>query len=606
MLLPRWEQTRPLAFGGPQGKLPPAMPFPSVLRRRWPWAVLGGLLLTAAYPKINLAGLAWIAPAMILFSSLGTGWRTAFRLGYLAGLTHWLTSLYWLLFMPFPLGAVVGWLALGAYLALYQAAWVALCWVLFDPRILSKRSAEPSADRLKELVELPLVRRWIWGFACAAIWVALEMIRARLLTGFPWNFLAVSQLRLLSLVQVSSITGPYGLSFVMVWFSVALGCACGRLAVRSKPIPVREHGSPSGLPLPPMTAPSFAGVWLRDLLPPALMVLGVFLFGVAKLKEVAPATREIKIALVQPSVPQSLIWDPKENTNRFRRLLELSRTALTNKTDLLLWPEGAVPGFLRYDADIRNQVIELARKNRVWIILGADDAEVRFRADGSPDPDYFNASFLIAPDGELVDRYAKQHLLMFGEYIPFGEWLPFLKLLAPIGEGFKPGERPVPFVMEDLHATASVLICFEDVIPHLARKHAVPGVSFLIDLTNDGWYRESAAQWQHAANSAFRAVENGLPLVRCANNGITCWIDRFGAMHEVAFRDATSVYGSGVKYASVPLPPLGTTRTPTFYSKHGDWFGWVCVAAGFAMVLYRCLRAFPFASTSTDGKSGPR
>src|SRR2546430_2548120 len=121
-----------------------------------------------------------------------------------------------------------------------------------------------------------------------------------------------------------------------------------------------------------------------------------------------------------------------------------------------------------------------------------------------------------------------------------------------------------------------VLICFEDVIPGLTRQSANDDIDFLLNLTNDGWFGESAAQWQQAANGVFRAVENGLPLVRCTNNGLTCWIDSRGRLREILRSESGDVYGPGFLVAKIPLPSAGQRRKPTFYHRHGDWFGWGC------------------------------
>jgi apolipoprotein N-acyltransferase len=141
---------------------------------------------------------------------------------------------------------------------------------------------------------------------------------------------------------------------------------------------------------------------------------------------------------------------------------------------------------------------------------------------------------------------------------------------------FTPGTGPVTFVAPDLQLKTSVLICFEDVFPHLVREYVEDDTDFLLNLTNNGWFGESAAQWQHAASAVFRAVENGLPLVRCANNGLTCWVDAQGRMKEVYFPGTKDVYGPGFKIVEVPL--LDRKRPPTFYRRHGDLFGWSCVA----------------------------
>jgi apolipoprotein N-acyltransferase len=129
------------------------------------------------------------------------------------------------------------------------------------------------------------------------------------------------------------------------------------------------------------------------------------------------------------------------------------------------------------------------------------------------------------------------------------------------------------------------LICFEDVFPHFAREYATDDTDFLLNLTNNGWFGESAAQWQHAATAVFRAVENGLPLVRCTNNGLTCWVDSAGRLHEVNYRDSKDIYRAGFKVAKIPLLPDGQKREPTLYHRYGDWFGWGCVVLASLMFL---------------------
>ena len=127
-------------------------------------------------------------------------------------------------------------------------------------------------------------------------------------------------------------------------------------------------------------------------------------------------------------------------------------------------------------------------------------------------------------------------------------------------------------------STTSPLICYEDMFPQLARRAVRGDTDFLVNLTNDGWFGQSAEQWQHMAGAVFRAVENGVPLVRCCNNGVTCWIDAQGRVREI-FRDKNgSVYGTGTLTIDLPLQK----HTPTFYNRHGDWFGWGCV--GFAAI----------------------
>ncbi len=242
---------------------------------------------------------------------------------------------------------------------------------------------------------------------------------------------------------------------------------------------------------------------------------------------------------------------------------------------------------LRYDKDTFEAITGLARRHHVWMIIGSDDAEPHRHSAVHQEPDYFNSSFLISPQGELIERYVKRNLVMFGEYVPLHDWLPFLKYLTPIEGGFTPGTRATPFSLKELQIKTQVLICFEDTFPQLARSELSPDIDFLVNLTNDGWFGEGAAQWQQAATGLFRAVENHLPLIRCSNNGLTCWVDSRGILRDV-FLDANgSVYGKGFLTVSLPLPPAGLPHALTFYTRHGDWFGWSCLLVGFAFLVGR-------------------
>jgi apolipoprotein N-acyltransferase len=182
----------------------------------------------------------------------------------------------------------------------------------------------------------------------------------------------------------------------------------------------------------------------------------------------------------------------------------------------------------------------------------------------------------VRPDGLCDGVYHKQKLVIFGEYIPLVRWLPFLKWFTPITDGWTAGDKPVVFAGD--HYTVAPLVCFEDVFPGTTRSASAGGPDFLVNLTNDGWFGEGAEQWQHLANSVFRAVENGLPLVRCANNGITGWIDQNGRVQQVFRSLAGSEYGPGSLVMEIPLRPTTEKPAPTFYQRHGDWFAWGCVA----------------------------
>jgi len=572
------------------------------IRSRYLAAAGAGLLLASAFTKPGVAGSAWIAPALMLACAFGKNSGDSFRIGCVAGLSFWLGSLYWLLHMPVAGYPILGWVALSAYLALYPGVWV---WLV---NWWGERPREPRTQEKAGLPGVPPHHTWlqrtVWSLGGAAVWVALEMIRARLFGGFPWNFLGASQYQMIPLIQVASVTGVYGVSFLVVWVSLSLYSAVRMIFQR----------------------PATRLVWQAEIFLPLTVVILLFAFSFAQMGDEISGGPALRVTLVQPGVPQTLIWDESENTNRFKQLLKLSEAALigqinnpltrptdtlspsngerdgvrgTSQTDLLIWPESAVPEF---DDSSYIAITNLIRTHRVWVILNAEDAVPRPNATNEFDNDVFNAAFLLDPFGRFAGIYHKQKLVIFGEYIPLARWLPFVKWFTPITGSFAAGNEPVQFVMnwpsnvgvqasawptntlkrELQRVTTSPLICYEDMFPQVARKAVRDDTGFLVNLTNDGWFGQSAEQWQHMAGAVFRAVENGVPLVRCCNNGVTCWIDTHGRVREI-FRDKTgSVYGAGALTIDLPLEK----HAPTFYNRHGDWFGWGCIGiAAIALAL---------------------
>ena len=549
--------------------------------QRYQLALLAGILLTLSFPKFDIAGLAWIAPGVLLACAAGLRGGPAFRVGFVGGLSYHLSVLYWLLLIPMGLPwkpvVVLGWIALSAYLALFQGVWLWLAWKVLSLEvngvpIEASGTIDPGLiEALKRLASVPWARRSLWSFTVAAIWVALEMVQARFLTGFPWGLLGVSQYQMLPLTQIATITGVYGVSFLLVWFSTSLCCAGALLLFN----------------------PTARRTWMADLFIPVLVAAMIFAVGLHSTMNTPAAPREIRAALIQPSIPQTMIWDEREAMTRFHQVLNWSEKALAEqpKADLLVWPEAAVPGVFLWDTNlydgktIHDWITDFARDQRVWLVMGADDADPLPNGEIN----YFNSSFLVNPSGEVLAKYRKRRLVIFGEYVPFSRWLPFLSKMVQSEGEFTPGNEPVAFRLSSLNVVTSVLICFEDVFPHLTREYVQPDTDFLLNLTNNGWFGESAAQWQHAASAVFRAIENNLPLVRCANNGLTCWVDRCGRMHNVYYSDSKDVYKAGYKIVSIPVGSSGK-YVPTFYRQHGDLFGWLCFAGSVVAIIFSVIR----------------
>lgn len=513
-------------------------------------AVLAGILWALSFPLPGWSGLAWIAPGLLLASGFDLAPGPAFRLGFLAGFAHHLVGLRWLLNIPFPSGAVAGWLALSAYSGLFFGLWLCLSAQFLRFRTGPTSGWRSAADAIFRQRELWRQGTWLW---IAALWVALEFTRVRFLGGFPWNVFGITQWRNVPLIQVASFTGVYGVSFLLVWISVALAAAMGILAFR----------------------PEQRLAWSSTLRVPLLVVLVLLGYGLRRVMNSTPPAGAATLALVQPSIPQRLIWDDEANPARFQKVMALTREALAERPDAIVWPEGSMPDLT---AEQFATVTEATRAAGVPWIFGTAYGE---RVNG--EAEHYNAAILVGPSGRVEGRYHKQLLVIFGEFIPFEKTLPFMKWLTPIGASFTRGRGPVAFRLgTNPVVTASPLICFEDVFPSQTRAHVSAETDFILELTNNGWFGESSAHWQHCASAALRAVENGIPLVRCANNGVTCWIDAFGGLHDVFQAADGSVYGPGVLKARVPLRPPGLSYAPTLYNQYGDLFAWACCAVGLA------------------------
>jgi apolipoprotein N-acyltransferase len=515
---------------------------------------LAGVLLAAAFPKFELPVLAWLAPGVVLWLAHDTSGKRIFLSGFLAGLGYWLVGVYWLLLIPFRLYGLGAYLVQSAVGATCMGVWCWLCWRLWPAR------NRVAGDLQPQWLALTFWDRLRWPILCAAAWVATELTLARLVPGFP-VFLGASQFRWLALIQISSYTGVYGVTFLISWLSVSLFCAALSVWLdkeRSRRL-------------------------LGQLFPPVLALAVVLIYGRHELSSVGETSKHYKIALVQPSIPQPAIWDPGEKTNRFLKLLHLSQEALAEQPNLLVWPETALPEIIGRNQFTQDAIVNLLRPYKSWMALGAADYDSEPGVNGRVETRWFNGAFLINPAGDMASRYHKRHLVPFGEFMPGSRQFPFLARLRAAGAGLTSGDRPGLFHTTEPPANCSVLICYEDLFPHEVRECLTPETDFLLNLTNDAWFGDSAAQWLHLVNALFRTVESRLPLVRCCNNGISCWIDARGQLHNVDFANSTNVYQAGYKLIEVPLGASGDP--PTFYRQFGDLFGWGCVILVFFCVL---------------------
>ncbi|MDO8730185.1 MAG: apolipoprotein N-acyltransferase [Candidatus Omnitrophota bacterium] len=403
---------------------------------------------------------------------------------------------------------VPGAILLPAALALYFAAWGWLANRFLQTRPLLSTLLLPAA------------------------WTALEYLRSHLLSGFGWNLLAHTQWNWTEIIQLAGFTGVWGVSFLVVLANTAL---CGFLQRRKK---------------------GWVGLLLAG-----LCLLAAFLYGRTVLRELdaREPRAQVKIALLQGNIPQPEKWDESFQEAIWKRYEELMAEAAKEKPDLIVWPETAVPGYLE-DFAIEDRLKTISRSAGAEMLVGLPTEDLE---SGLP----YNSALLLGQDGEERARYSKIHLVPFGEFIPFKPVLGWLKKFYPVAD-FAPGKEWTVFPTPP---PVSVLVCFEDLFPELARRFTREGAGWLLVITNDAWFGRSAASVQHLQASVFRAVENGVWLGRAANTGWTGFVDPAG--RRLPPPGQIPRFKPGVAVTELPV----LSRRGTFYTRWGDWFPILCL-----------------------------
>ena len=493
---------------------------------------LSAALLVFSFPKIDVGALAWIALVPFLLIIDGKNKKQAFGAGYLTGLIFFAGCFYWFAFIA----TVAWWVSLlGAaslvmYLAVYFGIFGAACAYFSSLNVFWRLAAIPSS------------------------WVVLEFIRAHFLSGFGWVSLGQSQYKNWAIIQIADITGEAGISFLVV----VVNCL-----IKETIACVFKLNS----------------VGMRDLRRAQLLVFCLILlatgYGIYQLR-LPRAWEEVKVAVVQPNIAQELKWVPQEMAGIIDGHLRLSRGVLNRRPDLVVWPETSFPGFVEDDPALWEEIKGFAREIKTPLIMGLVVQE---------GANYFNSALLISDDGFLEGRYDKLHLVAFGEYLPLRRVFPFLNEMVPI-EDFSSGKEFKVFSFKNLPAF-SALICFEDTVSGLVRGFVKSGARFLVNMTNDAWFQDSKAPLLHLQAAIFRTVENRRALVRCANTGVSGFIDPLGRIIELA----KNKQGKTINIEGAAVAYIPANSAQTFYTKFGDVFTMLCfvciLAAGFRKKSYK-------------------
>lgn len=474
------------------------------------FAVFSGILLFLSFPKFGLGFIAWIAfvPLFMALRDAATIRRALF-LGWIAGLTACVGILYWITYVVVNYGHLP--LYLGVTLMLLLACYLSLYFALFAAGIVYLR------------------RRVPLYLTAPVLWVCLEYLKSKLLTGFPWENLGYSQFNNIFFIQIADVAGVFGLSFLIILLNTAFFKI------------ISEKSKKSFI----LAAIVFL-VWT-----------GTYTYGVLRIHQIDEALKDapgMDVSLIQGNIDQSIKWNENFQKETIDIYEELSLRQPSVQGGLMVWPETAVPFNFQNETDLKGRVRDLSVKTKKWFIFGSMSY-----ATGSNSTDYFNSAYLLSPQGDVSGKYDKVHLVPYGEYVPLRRVFPFISSLAAgigdfaTGKGFYPldmGARKI-----------GVLICYEGILPEAGRMYKSAGADLLVNMTNDAWFGETSAPYQHLSMSIFRAVETRLYLVRAANTGISAIIDPTGKI-----LTKTEIFKKAEIHGSVKFIKL-----PTFYARYGDW-----------------------------------
>jgi apolipoprotein N-acyltransferase len=557
-----------------------------------------GLMVALLFPPYSYAGLAWfcVVPLLIALWSLDGKHRAkkGFLIGYLAGAVSFGIQVSWL--------ATVSWLGpvvLALYLALYWGAFGAFAATIGNPW-----------HQRDGVSESPL-RCLFNAFTHATVWAGLEWLRGWMFTGFGWNGLGVAFHDTLVISQAADLLGVAGLSLMLVFFQAVLVQVGHRM----------KQVSADGIRRPR---------W--DFAATALCVGFLIVYGILRIAgESGKESVPLKALLVQINIPQDAsvqLWPAEqihmayedetisalekiaaEDERKLQKAIGESEEGgiQLNGPDWVIWPETALTGrIIRTDggewgawmqnADTIRRVREAGRFD---LIYGVVEIEGEAHGDGLHEKEkarIYNSIAVETADEDLL-TFRKHHLVIFGETIPFVDSVPWLRKIyeqqsgAEYGGSFTSGPSldPLPIMLGGKEVGIIPSVCFEDTVPRLARKFVRDGPQIIVNLTNDGWFKESPAAAQHFANARFRAIELRRPMLRCANTGVSAAIDTIGSTAHpatgkpqvIATEDgSTFVRGSLLTELNIPVRP-----SFPLYAMIGDWGIIILSLLGLALAL---------------------
>jgi len=391
-------------------------------------------------------------------------------------------------------------------------------------------------------------RKWreVAVFLFPFLWTAMEYLRSLSQMSFPWLNLAYTQTYYLKLIQYASLWGNHAVSFWILWLNLIVYFL----------IRYRKR-------------------WRVALAFFAILMIVPYIYG-SWVMSGEVGGEEIKIAMLQGNMEPEIKWNQDLLDFNLRTYVEMSREAAKETVDFIIWPETAAPCYLAAESLYFTLVQKTCDELKVPLLVGTND----YKVNPQGELDYFNSAFLFTPHGGYPTVYNKINLVPFSEKLPYDEVLGISDRVQFGQSDFTNGTDMTIF--EIPQGRFATLICFESVYPDLVRDFVGLGAEFLVNITNDGWFGKTHGPFQHAQIAVFRAVENRIAIARCANTGVSMFVDPYGRV-----RQATKIWTRETVIGQIPLKQEGSLAWGgrTFYARYGDWFAVVCLLVGLAAIV---------------------
>ena len=408
------------------------------------------------------------------------------------------------------------------------------------------------------------------------IWVAIEFVRANLsFLPLPWALIGHSQYQYPAIIQLSAVTGAYGMSYWIVVTNCIIVAIVMRWFPNHERCPIYSHKQSSFWETTGLNMVFFG------------CLLALTVYNGRSMQVTQDSLPTVRLSVLQGNISREIKRDPKAHDQHIMETYKwLTREVIGDAPDLIVWPEAATPGLVLKNHALHKQVVSIVRDSKKPFLIGSSEypkfqkqSELKYGQVG-------NTALYFSSDGNVLGQYLKIHLVPFGESLPFEDKFTWPEFIVPKDK--KTFEIPgKEFTLFSLNKSKfGVLICWEVVFPDLFRQFVKNGANFMLNITNEGWFGDSAAPFQMLAINVFRSVENRVAIGRAANNGISGFIDPYGRIMDVV-RDSTgkATFIKGHLTHNMPL-----SFEKTFYTRHGDIFAYICIAISILSVLIALLK----------------